>query len=126
MPGPRGNQIPVRANAETFDVVGVFDIGAAGAHTKVYGAGMSVARTAAGKYTITFTEWGPVLLDLDVRHWPQADAAPLVPRPSDGGFTKSATTATATYETWDLDTPAQTELPNGDRVTIRATFLKTT
>jgi hypothetical protein len=126
MPGPRGNQVPVRANAETFDVVAKFSIGASGAHTKTYGAGMSVARTAAGKYTITFTEWGPVLLDMDIRHHATADAAGLVARPTKASFTKSATTATALYETWDLATPTRTEIPNGDEVTIRVTFLKTT
>lgn len=125
MAGPKGSLIPQRSNVETFDVIAVFDIGASGAHTKAYGSGMSVARTAAGKYTITFTEWGPVLIDLDVRHWAQVDAAPLAVRPSEGEFSASATSATAKYESWDLDTPAQTELPSGDRVTIRATFLKT-
>lgn len=126
MAGPRGSLSPVRANADTHEVIAVFDIGASGAHTKAHGAGMSVARSAAGKYTITFTEWGPVLIDLKVTHWAQADAAQLAVRPTEGSFSTSAASATAAYESWDLDTPAQTDFPSGDRVTIRATFLKTT
>ena len=115
----------MRANAEIITQVCVFDIGASGAHTKVAGNGMSVARDAAGKYTITFTEWGPVLAEVRVQHFAQADAGPLLARPTDGSFTTSATSATVAYETWDLDTSAQTELPDGDRVCITAVFFKT-
>lgn len=123
--GMKGALSPVRSNKEVEEVIAVFNIGASGAHTKVYGSGMSVARTAAGKYTVTFTEWRPVLIDFTVQHWAQADAGPLLCRPTDGSFTSSATTASVKYEAWDLDTSAQTELPDGDRVTITAKFLKT-
>lgn len=120
----KGSLKPVRSNVEVHEVYAVFDIGASGAHTKVYGDGMSVARTAAGKFTITFTEVGPVLLDLDVRVWRQADAESLVARPTDGGF--SFTNKTATFETWEIDeTQAQVDPANGDRTTIKAVFLKT-
>lgn len=112
--------------------VSKWDIGANGAHTKVSGipgTGFSgVARTAAGKYTITFQPGVPVggLVDLIVTHWPAVDAANLNPRPSKAGFTAETAAASATmlYETWDNDTTAQTELSSGDQVTITAVFLK--
>lgn len=110
-----------------------WDIGASGAHTKVTGipgTGFTgVARTAAGKYTITFTRSVPVggLVDLQITHWPAVDAANLNPRPSKAGYTAETASAAATalYETWDNDTTAQTELASGDQVTITAVFLKT-
>lgn len=127
--GMKGSLSPIRGNKEIEEVLAVFDIGASGAHTKVYGSGMSVARTAAGKYTITFTEWRPVLVDVRVQHWAQADASPLDCRPTDGSFTYSATSASVDYEAWSQGTtvanPAQTEIPDGDRVTISVRFLKT-
>ncbi len=126
MPGPKGCLSPERANVEVWEAIAVFNIGATGLHTRVRGGGMSVARTAAGKYTITFTEWGPVLVDLEVTVHRTADAAPLLPRPTKNSFTATAATAPALYETWNVaGTPAQTELTSGDVVTIRATFLKT-
>ncbi len=118
---------------EVLEFVSSWEIGASGAHTKttgIPGTGFTgVARTGAGQYTITFQRNMPVgpLVDLKVSHWPQANAAPLVASALDGGFTAetAAAAATALYETMDLETPARTELPNGDRVTITARFLKT-
>lgn len=121
----RGSLDPMRANGEYVTHVATFDIGASGAHTKEYGSGMSVARNAAGKYTITFSEWGPVLMDLKVTHYAQADASGLHCRPTDGTFATTATSATVDYEAWDLATPTQTEIPSGDRVCITAVFKKT-
>lgn len=123
--GFRGSLSPKRVNVETIETLCVFDIGAAGAHTKVYGSGISVARTAAGKYDVTFTEWGPVLVDFQVTVWRQTDAETLTARPTDGSFSNSA--GTCKYEIWEIDeTAAQVDPASGDRVTIRATFLKTT
>jgi hypothetical protein len=125
--GFKGSLKPQRSNQEVIDTIAVFDIGADGAHTRVHGGGMSVARTAAGKYTITFTEWGPVLVDMTITVWRQTDAESLVARPTDGSFSATATSASAKFEIWEIDeSAAQVDPASGDRVTIRAVFLKTT
>jgi len=124
---------PERCEDEYLDMVSKWDIGASGAHTKVSGVPgtgfASVAETAAGKYTITFTRGVPLggLVDLVLTHWPAVDAANLNLRPSKSGYTAETATAAATmkYEAWDNDTTAQTELASGDQVTITARFLKT-
>lgn len=110
-----------------------WDIGATGAHTKatsVPGTGFaSVARSAAGKYTVTFARGIPVgkLVDFQLTHWAAADAANMNLRPSVATFTAetSAAAATMKYESWDNDTTAQTELSSGDQVSITAIFMKT-
>ena len=124
---------PVRCKDEVLELYSMWDIGSSGAHTKVSGVdghGFSgIARTAAGKYTITFTKNIPAgkLIDLQVTHWAAADAANLNPRPSVSTFTSETDSSGATvkYETWDNDTTAQTELASGDRVSVKAVFLKT-
>lgn len=121
-----GSTKPVRSKTEVNQVTCAFDIGASGAHTLKYGTGMSVARTAAGKYTVTFQEAGMILLDFYVNHWPAVDAQPLDCSARIGTFTAptAAADATVKYEAWDNDTTAQTELASGDRVVITAVFLK--
>ncbi len=117
----------MRAEGDTHTVSGRFTVGAAGAHTKVWGPGItSVARTAAGKYTMTFTEvpFGPII-SASGQHWPQVDAEPLVVAPSEGGYTASA--KTLLFESWVIDeTAAQTEIPSGDEVSYTVVFAKTT
>lgn len=123
--GAPGSLKPARAYDEVITLVSRWEIGATGAHTKDFGKGFSsVARTAAGAYTVTFTDVpeGP-LIGLEVQHWSQATVEPLVTSPVDGSYSASA--KTVKYETWAIDTtPAQTELPSGDKVTIIATFIK--
>lgn len=126
---------PVLCADEVIEYTSLWDIGSTGAHTKVSGVpgtGFSgIARSATGKYTITFSGPGvlPVgkLIDLVVTHWPAADAANLNLRPSKATWTPetSTTAATVKYEAWDNDTTAQTELASGDQVSVTAKFLKT-
>lgn len=123
-----GSLSPQRANSQLETVVCKFDVGASGAHTLSIGHGMSVAETAPGKYTVTFTGGSRKnLIDFRGQHWAQANAGPLLIRPTDGGFTAATASAdaTLTIEAWDLDTSAQTEIPSGDAVTYTAVFLKT-
>ncbi len=122
-----------RANNEVYTLISQWDIGATGAHTKtanVPGSGFSsVARTAAGKYTITFTK-GQLptgrLINVKITHWPAANAEPRVCMPTVGTYTSETDSSGATvkYEAWKLTTPAQVELATGDKVTIEAKFLK--
>jgi hypothetical protein len=122
-----------RASDEIVTMSSKWDIGASGAHTKVSGVPgtgfASVSRTAAGKYTITFSRGAPVggLLDVQITHWPAANAEPRVCMPTKATYTAETASAGATvaYEAWKLTTPAQVELASGDQVTITATFLKT-
>lgn len=125
---------PVRCLDETVTILSRWDVGAAGAHTKASncnGTGISgIARTAAGKYTITFQRGMPVgpLLDLRITHWPVADAGQKSVRPTKAGYTAetAAAAATALYEAWSIGTtPAQIELESGCQVTVEATFQKT-
>src|SRR4051812_26869376 len=112
---------PMRCNDEVIVLTSKWDIGATGAHTKATGCngtGFSgVARTAAGKYTVTFNRGLPVgkLLDFRVTHWPAVDAQMFDCGPRKSGFTAetSAAAATMLYEAWDNDTAAQTELTSG-------------
>lgn len=123
----------MRGDDELYTMVSQWDIGATGAHTKtanVPGSGFaSVTRTAAGKYTITFTR-GKLptgrLIDVSITHWPAANAEPRVCMPTLSTYTSETDAAGATvkYEAWKLTTPAQVELANGDKVTIKATWLK--
>lgn len=118
---------------EVVELVSKWDIGSTGAHTKVSyvpGTGFaSVARTAAGKYTVTFARGLPLgpMVDCVLTHWAAADAANLNLRPTVGGYTAetSAAAATMLYEAWDNDTTAKTELASGDQVSITCRFLKT-
>lgn len=123
-----------RAYDEVIEMVSQWTIGSTGAHTRrtgVPGTGFaSVARTAAGKYTVTFAKGAPSgkLIDLQVTIWQAVDEESLIPRPSVSTFTAETASAGATvkYETWVIDeTAAQTEIPSGAIVTIRATWLKT-
>ncbi len=117
---------PVKSPEELVTYVSRWTVGATGAHTKVLGKNFtSVTRTAAGKYTVLFTEvpFGPIV-DCRITHWPQADAEPLVCAPSEGLYTASA--KTLLWESWVIDeTAAQTEVPSGDEISISVTFLKT-
>lgn len=122
----------MRCEDEVITFHSKWDIGSTGAHTKATGCNgtgfASVARTAAGKYTITFQRGIPVgkLLELRVGHWPAVDAARFHAGPVKAGFTAETAGAAATmlYETWDSDTTAQTELTSGDQVSIVAVFQK--
>lgn len=124
---------PMRASDEVISFFSKWDIGATGAHTKATGCNgtgfASVARTATGKYTITFQRGIPVgkLLELRVGHWPVVDAQGFDCGPRKAGFTAETAGAAATmlYEAWDNDTAAQTELTSGDQVSITAVFQKT-
>lgn len=129
-----GSLKPIRSGTETYQLISMWDIGASGAHTKTSGVSgegfASVARTAAGKYTITFSLGATTpgrLIDLEITHWPAVDAASLDVQPRTATWTaeSGSTGASVKYEAWDNDTTAQTELASGDQVTIKATFLKT-
>jgi hypothetical protein len=118
----------VRSYDEVAEYHSSWEVGATGAHTKTTGVPgkgfLSVARTAAGKYTVTFTEvpQGP-LVELRVIHWSQTGAAPLLTAPVDGTY--NPTTKTVQYNAWLSSTLAATEIPSGDRVSIVAVFEKT-
>ncbi len=123
-----GNKKPSRVVDRITKYHSMWDIGSTGAHTKtsgIPGTGfVSVARTAAGKYTVTFSDVDlGGLINLQITHWPAADAGPLLGRPTVSSYSASA--KTVAYETWDLDISAQTELTSGDKVSIVATFLDT-
>lgn len=124
----------VRAFDEVLEAVSSWDIGATGAHTKTASVPgtlfSSVTRTAAGKYTVNFTNGVPKgpFLGLEVEIHRAVDAAPLLPRQSVSTYTSetAATPATVKYETWNVaNAPVQTELASGDTVKIRARWLKT-
>ena len=124
-----GDLKPVRANNEVMKVTCYFTIGATGAHTLAAGTGMSVARTAAGKYTITFTRSGPILLNCTCNPWGAVDTERPIVTPTVAGFTRATASADATLlvEAWDVDeTATQIELASGTGITYEATFLKTT
>jgi len=126
-------QSPIRCADEIIEFVSLWDIGATGAHTKaanVPGSGFaSIARTAAGKYTITFARGLPIgpFLRLDVCHLPAVDTEQLDSGARKSGFIAETAAAAATlkYESWDNDTAAQTDFVSGGQVSIRASFLKT-
>ncbi len=124
--GAPGSLNTAKVYGDTIEYVSRWTIGASGAHTKVFGKGFSgVAETAAGKYTITFTEvpFGPIV-DCTLTHWAQADTEQLVLAPREGTYDAAA--KTLKYEAWAVDdTPAQTEIPSGDEVSICVRWLKT-
>lgn len=123
-----------RSGDELVEITSKWNIGASGAHTKTpgfVGTGFSgVTRTAAGKYTITFSRGTPPggLVDLYVSHWPAADSNIKTTRPTVNGYTAEtpAAQATALYESWSVTgAPAQSDFASGDQVTITAVFQKT-
>lgn len=125
---------PVLCADEVQTFISVWEIGADGAHTKkagVLGTGFaSVARTAAGKYTVTFSTGMPAggLVDFKITPWHVADEEPYNAQPTQGTFTAETASAAATvkYESWVIDeTAAQTDFPDTAEVTLTATFLKT-
>lgn len=112
---------PVRNKGELWTMTCVFDVGASGAHALKYGKGMSVAKSATGKYTVTFTDVDGILVDLEVRYHSAADAESLVPRCTVDSFSRSA--KTAAFEVWEIDeTAAQVEPASGTDCVIVATF----
>ena len=124
-----------RSGSEYQEFVGLYDIGATGAHTlNCGGAGItSVTRTAAGKYTINVSPavapLGP-LMHVELIHFPIANAGPKNLRPTQtAADTKPAANGTpgaVLYESWSVGTsPAQVELESGCQVFIRLTYLKT-
>jgi hypothetical protein len=124
-----GSKKPLRCVDRVTQYHSLWDIGASGAHTKTSGfpnTGFSgVARTAAGKYTITFSdvEMGG-LVCLELVHWHAADTEPKLLAPTLSTYSASA--KTVAYEAWDVDeTATQIEIPSGDKVSIVATFLDT-
>lgn len=120
-----GSIKPVRSADEIIEVMAQFSA-SSGALTKTFGSGMSVAKNATGKYTITFTKYGPVLLSLDIVNWGAADASPLVCRPTTATYSKSVSTATVDFEVWEVDgASSQANPADGDTVVIKAVFLKT-
>jgi hypothetical protein len=126
---------PVRCYDEVVEAISTWDIGATGAHTKTSNIPgtqfASVARTAAGKYTVTFSAGVPRgdLLALECFHQPAANAGPLNLRMTKASYTRESAAlgqATVLYEAWSVGTtPAQTELSNGDKVTLKAIWSKT-
>lgn len=116
---------PVRSTTEIYETIGLFDVGASGAMTIKYGKGFaSVVETATGKYTITFTDVGSKLLNLEVQFHLAADSESVVPRTTVDSFDASA--KTAKFEVWEIDeTAAQVEPASGSDCFIRATWLKT-
>jgi hypothetical protein len=108
----------------------LWDIGAAGAHTKaagVNGKGFTgIARTAAGKYTVTMADMMPVgpFVGAHVEHFGVADAAPTETKVTKASW--NPTTRTFLYENWsEGGAPAQTELASGDQVMVDVWFQKT-
>ena len=120
-----GSITPVRAATEIWETVVLLDVGASGAMTVKYGKGISsVAATATGKYTVTFTEVGSKLLDMQVSFHLAANAESYVARPTVDSFSASA--KTAAFEVWEIDeTQAQKEPASGSDCCIRVTWLKT-
>ncbi len=122
-----GSLNPARVYGDTIEYVSRWTVGATGAHTKVWGPGFaSVARTAAGEYTVTFTEVPPgPILDVRATHWPQVASEPLIIGPCEEGYTASA--KTLLLEAWVIDeTAARTEVPDGDQVSISVRWARTT
>lgn len=125
--------VPMRGNDELRTYYSKWNVGASGAMTKdsaVPGKGFaSVARTAAGKFTVTFNT-GVVgeLVDFEIHVWRTADAESFIGRPTKNGYTAATASAAATmlYEIWEIDeTQLQVDPANGDIVTLKAVFLKT-
>lgn len=116
---------PVRNTTEIIEVSALFDVGASGACTLKYGKGIaSVSETATGKYTVTFTDVGEKLLNMDAVFHLAADSETITTRPTVDSFDLSA--KTAKFEVWEIDeTAAQVEPASGSDLFIRATFLKT-
>lgn len=125
---------PIRCFDEVLTAVSQWTIGAAGAHTKTTGIPgtlfAGVARTAAGKYTVTFARGVPVgpFLGLDITVAKAVDTEGTPARWTLGTYTAETAAAAATvkYEAWDVDeTATQIELASGDIVTLTARWLKT-
>ena len=119
---------------EVRTAISQWTIGASGAHTKTTSIPgtmfTGVARTAAGKYTVTFARGVPVgpFLGLDVTVASAADTEGPRARWTLGTYTAETAAAAATvkYEAWDIDeTATQIEIASGDIVTLTARWLKT-
>lgn len=123
-----GNLKPVKSNLDGFEVEAVCSIGASGAHTILYttaGAIGSVTRQLAGKFTVVFNCSGGDLIDLEYRVSGAADAETLCASLKVGSYTRTATGSTAQVEVYEIDeTKAAVDPASGDRVYIRARFLK--
>lgn len=120
----------VRSGDEIITMTAVYDIGAAGAHTKnaaVPGrAFTSVTRNSAGSYTVNFSDNIPqgFFLGMTVDLAKVAAAGPSNTRYTKASY--SGSLRTASYENWSVGTtPAITELVSGDQVLITAKWLKT-
>lgn len=127
--GAPGSLVPVRSYGEVWKTVVQLDVGASGAMTVKYGKGIvSVAATATGKYTVTFTpDVGAKLMDMDVKFHMAADSESLVARMTVDSFDNSTPTAPiAKFEVWEIDeTAAQVEPASGSDCFIECTWLKT-
>ncbi len=122
--GAPGTGAPVISTVEVWEQISVFDVGASGAHTKKYGNGMSVTRTAQGKFRINFTDVGGYLMELRIFVKGAADAESLVCRETVDSFSRSA--KTVLWECWEIDeTAQQVDPPSGTDVVIVARWLKT-
>lgn len=117
-----GSLKPMRASTEVIEVTARFTVSSE-VLTKTYGGGISAAKTASGKYTLTFTEFGPVLMGLDVKIARAAGDASAVGRESAGTYSASA--GTVDIEIWDVATPTLLTVADTDVITITAKFLKT-
>ena len=125
---------PMRCWDEILSATSQWTIGASGAHTKTANIPgtmfTGVARTAAGKYTVTFARGVPVgpFLELIVTAAKAADAETTTARWTLGTYTAETAAAAATvkYESWEIDeTAAQVDFASGDIVTLTARWLKT-
>lgn len=130
MSGPPGSLVPVRSHGEIWKTCVQLDVGSNGDMTVKYGKGIvSVADTATGKYTVTFTaDAGVKLLDMAVRFHQAADEESIVARMTVDSFDNTTNPAapTAKFEVWEIDeTAAQVEPASGADCFIECTWLKT-
>ncbi len=123
----------MRGADEFITYISRWDIGSTGAHVKVAGIPgtgfASVAQTATGKYTVTFSRGLPVgkLVEFTATQAAAVDEEPKVARATVAGYVPETAGAAATmlYESWDIDeTAAQIDWPSTSEVTLRAVFLK--
>lgn len=80
--------------------------------------GFSVARTDVGKFTITLEDAYTALYGCSMQY---LTATPNAADPFQAVLTAEtvATTKTITFETWDLDTTAATDITSGDKILIQ-------
>lgn len=131
-------ECPVRCADELMTFYASWDIGASGAHTKTAQIPATffkgVTRNSAGKYTVNFQAGAPVgpFVGLEVFHKHATGVKGLLTQEITGtytsepaGFQAGVTSGpSVNYEAWDAAGAANADPVSGDKILMRATWLK--